>query len=89
MDYDSSASDHICSSIKFFDSYKKIIPVNVRLPNGHMEMSIYSRNVTFTLGFSAQDVIFMHEINMNLLSIPKLCFDLNSIVIFNNVKCLI
>jgi hypothetical protein len=35
---DSGASDHICSSIKFFVSYASIIPVHIKLPNGNMVM---------------------------------------------------
>lgn len=52
-------------------------------------MARYSGTVTFSLGFTAQDVLFMAEFNMNLLSVTKLYFDLDCIVIFNNAKCLI
>lgn len=31
---DSGDSEHICSSIKWFHSYREIIPIHVRLPNG-------------------------------------------------------
>lgn len=83
---DSGPSDHIYSSIKFFDTYKKIILVNIRLPNGHnghRAMERYSGTIAFSPGFIAQDVFFVPEFNMNLLSIPKPCFDHNCVVIFN------
>lgn len=74
---DSGLSDHIYSSIKFFDTYKKIILVNIRLPNGHRAMERYLGTIAFSPGFIAQDVFFVPEFNMNLLSIPKPCFDHN------------
>lgn len=33
---DSGASEHIFSSMRFLDDYKKIMLVNSILPNGHM-----------------------------------------------------
>lgn len=86
---DFGESGHICSLIKFFNSYQNTIPVNIRLPNRHTEIERYSRTLTFSPDFIAQDVLFMPEFSMNVLQVPKLCFDLDYIVIFNNAKCLI
>lgn len=36
---DSGASDHICSSLKFYDSYNSISPVNIKLRNGHLAVA--------------------------------------------------
>ncbi|GAU43894.1 hypothetical protein TSUD_399420 [Trifolium subterraneum] len=42
---DSGASDHICSSLKYFSSYKSITHVHVRLPNGHASIAKYAGTV--------------------------------------------
>lgn len=76
---ESGASDHICSLIKIIDSYNKIIPVNIRLPNGYMVMARYSESMTFSPGLIAQDAPFVPEFHMNLILVPKLCFDLDSV----------
>lgn len=53
------------------------------------QLQKYSGIVTFSPSFTTQDILFVFEFHMNLLSVPKLCFDLDIIVIFNNPKCLI
>lgn len=83
---DSGASDHICSSFRFFDSYNSITPVNIKLPNGHM--AIYG-TVQFSPGLVAKNVLFDPKFNLNLLSVPKLCVNTDCIVTFDNDKCLI
>lgn len=46
---DSRASDHICSSLHWFQHYSEIKPINVRLPNGHISIAKYSGTVIFLL----------------------------------------
>jgi hypothetical protein len=38
---DSGAIDHICSSLTSFDTYEKIAPIDIKLPNGHMAIARY------------------------------------------------
>ncbi|XP_058774395.1 uncharacterized protein LOC131648677 [Vicia villosa] len=46
---DSGASDHICGSISWFQSYIAIPLIHVRLPNGHFLLSKYSGTDTTSL----------------------------------------
>lgn len=48
---DFGASDHICSSMKFFGYYRSIAPVSIRFPNGHKEVAKYSGTIIFTSSF--------------------------------------
>jgi hypothetical protein len=66
---DSGASDHICSSIKWFHSYKQIIPVNVRLPNGQCLTASYSGTIHFSPEFIVYNVLLIPEFSLNLLSV--------------------
>ena len=56
---DSGASDHICSSINFFDSYASIIPVHIKLPNGNMAIAKFFGTVTFSPGLVAKNVLYV------------------------------
>ncbi|MCH79266.1 polynucleotidyl transferase Ribonuclease H fold, partial [Trifolium medium] len=45
---DSGANDHICSSVHWFNSFYKIKPISVNLPNGNSVIVKYAGNVQFT-----------------------------------------
>lgn len=47
---ESGASDHICSSMRFFDDYKTTLSVNIRLPNRQMVVAKHA----WTLKFSSK-----------------------------------
>ncbi|XP_058784297.1 uncharacterized protein LOC131659073 [Vicia villosa] len=52
---DSGATDHICSSIHWFHSYIKIVPISVKLPNGNCIIAKYSGQKTMRMtGFADQ-----------------------------------
>lgn len=86
---DYGASDHICSSIRVFDSYQSIKPVHIKLPNGNIAIAKFSGTVQFSPGLIAKNVLYVAEFKFNLLSVPKLCVDSDYIVTFDNDKCLI
>ena len=54
---DSGASDHICSSLKFYDSYNSISLVNIKLPNGHLAVARFSGIVKFSPGLVGKNVL--------------------------------
>lgn len=56
---DSGASDHICASLKCFDSYNEINPINIKLPNGHCTIAKYAGTVIFFLLVLALQMSFM------------------------------
>ncbi|KAK2390516.1 putative mitochondrial protein [Trifolium repens] len=86
---DSGASDHICSSMKFFSSYTSIKPIIVRLPNGNSSIARYSGTVEFSPSFLVKQVLFVPDFHLNLISVPKLCIDNMYNVSFNDDQCLI
>ena len=86
---DSGASDHICSSMRFFDDYKTTMLVNIRLPNGEMVVEKDAGTVKLSSKLIAHNVLLVPDFNLNLLSVPRMCLDLNCIIIFDNDKCLI
>lgn len=44
----SGANDHVCSSLNLFNSYYKIEPIKITLPNGNCIMVHYDGNNIFT-----------------------------------------
>lgn len=45
--------------------------------------------VKFSLELIAHNVLFVPDFNLNFLFVPKLCLDIDYIVVFYNNKCLI
>lgn len=86
---DSGASYHICSSMRFFDDYKRISSVNIRLPNGKMVVAKHAGTVKLSSKLIAHNFLFVLDFNLNLLSVSRMCLNLDYIIIFDNEKCLI
>jgi len=40
----SGASDHICGSLNWYDSYSQINPINAKLPTGHLTIAKLAAN---------------------------------------------
>lgn len=45
---DSSANDHVCSSLNLLTSYYKITPIRITLPYGNCTIVQYAGNISFT-----------------------------------------
>jgi hypothetical protein len=86
---DSGATDHICSSVKWFHSHKKIIPITVRLPNGPCLVANHSGTIYFSPDFIVHNVLLLPEFSLNLLSVSKLCESSNYNVNFLKSQCVI
>lgn len=86
---DSGATDHICSSVQWFHSYKKIIPITVRLPNGQCLVANHSGTIYFSPDFIVHNVLLIPEFSLNLLSVSKLCESSNYNVNFLKSQCVI
>lgn len=86
---DSGASDHICSSMRFFGDYKKIVQVNIILINGQMAIAKHVNIAKFSPELIAHNLLFMLDLNLNFLFVLKLCLDIDCTIIFDNDKCLI
>lgn len=86
---DSGATDHICSSVKWFHSHKKIIPIFVRLPNGQCLVANHSGTIHFSPDFIVHNVLLLPEFSLNLLFISKLYESSNYNVNFLKSQCVI
>lgn len=85
----SGASDHICGSIHWFQSFQDINPVNIILPNGNFTIAKQIGTINFTHRFPIHNVQYVPQFSLNLISVSKLCLDLPCIVKFTKSQCLI
>jgi hypothetical protein len=54
----------------------------------YLEITKFSGTMQFSPGLIALNVLFVHDFNLNLLYLPKLCIDIDCVVNFDNDKCL-
>lgn len=86
---DSGATDHICSSLKWFCSYKKIHPISVRLPNGSLASADYAGDVLLNGSILLHEVLYLPAFCFNLLALSKLTKTLNYCFSFSGESCVI
>ena len=84
---DSGATDHITSSLNWFQAYFKIKPINVNLPNGSSVTAQYSGIVQISPNFVLHNVLFVPNFNFNLISISKLISTLSCTLTFSTDFC--
>lgn len=87
--FDSGAIDHVISSLKYFASYREIIPIVVKLPNGQQTTTTFSGTIQLTNSLFPYDVLYLPHFTFNLVSISKLASFLRCQLIFSVDKCLI
>lgn len=74
---DSGDTYHICTSLKWFDSYEKIHLVSVKLPNGNMTAAQCAGIVKLNDSLILRDVFYIPEFSFNLISISSsTCFQM-------------
>ena len=86
---DSGASCHMVGDISVMSNLKKITPVVVALPNGAYTIAQEQGSVTLDTGIKLNNVLFVPKLNCNLVSISKLCKELNCAVTFFDDCCVI
>lgn len=86
---DSGATDHICSSICMFESFKPVSSVYVKLPNDHNASVTHIGTVRVTPNLILQDVFFIPTFTFNLISISKLTQHNLVTITFDKCMCLI
>nr|KYP45328.1 hypothetical protein KK1_033114 [Cajanus cajan] len=86
---DFGASDHICSSMEWFVSSKKIQPVSVQLPNGNMVKAHFAGIVNISPSIVLQDVLYVPMFSFNLVSVSKLVSSLCCSLHFSTEACVI
>lgn len=70
--FDCGATDHICSCLNEFDSFNRINPISVRLPNGSTLLTELSGDVRISNSLLLKDVLYIPNFSCNLISISKL-----------------
>lgn len=87
---DSGATDHICSDIKMFSSHSPVVPTEfITIPDGKKVDIQHTGTVTLSNNLKLKNVLHVPEFHFNLLSVHKLCKDLNCEVIFSGAKCIL
>jgi hypothetical protein len=86
---DSGASDHICSSLSFYDKYQAIAPIQVKMANGSISYAKFSGTVKLFDKLFVHNVLLVPDFSLNLISVPKLTQQSQCNVVFNGVHCLI
>ncbi|KAK9675924.1 hypothetical protein RND81_11G041900 [Saponaria officinalis] len=85
---DSGASDHMCSNKLLFSELHALPKAySVSLPNGHIVTINSVGTVPLTPQITLCNVLFIPSFKFNLLSIGKLCKQLNSIILFTPDLC--
>lgn len=84
---DSGATDHICTSMIWFDNYLSIEPISVTLPNGNVMMAQLTGDVRFSDVLILRNAPFLPEFNINLVSISKLTKTTQCNCIFTDNTC--
>lgn len=69
---DSEVTGHICTSMDWFESYRKINHIPESLPNGSVVMAQLAGDVKFSDTLILRYALFLPEFNINLVSISKL-----------------
>ena len=83
---DSGATDHVCTSLSAFNTYKSITLVQISLPNGQNIFAKNSGTIVFNLKFYLNDVLYIPQFAFNLISTSKLCSNLNCNLIFSSIN---
>lgn len=85
----SGASDHICSSFSWFQIYKTIPPISVRLPNGQIALAKHVGSIMFSSNFVINNVLYIADISINLISVSQSCKQSKYKVNFTHDNCFI
>ncbi|KAG5616996.1 hypothetical protein H5410_016820 [Solanum commersonii] len=81
---DSGASEHMTSDINLLFNITMLPkPVYVNLPNSTRALVLQSGSVHLLPSLTLKNVMFAPSFNYNLLSVYRLCFQFNSILIFS------
>lgn len=73
MDLDTDATNHMCYSLDFFDSYEsRGVPLHLQLLDGTNALVTHAGKASFSLDFLLEKVIYVQSFKFNFLSIRQL-----------------
>ena len=85
---DTSATDHICHDSTLFDTLLSLDkPCHVTIPNGNQVEVLHTGSVTLTPHLTLEKVLYIPQLQFNLISISKLTKDFSSNLIFTPTSC--
>nr|KYP60757.1 Retrovirus-related Pol polyprotein from transposon TNT 1-94 [Cajanus cajan] len=84
---DTGAIDHVCKNIKFFQSYRRIKPILIQLPNGSQVSTYVSGTVLLSKTCYLTDVLFIPNFHFNLILVSKLAKTLSCTLTFSDSDC--
>jgi hypothetical protein len=89
MIVDTGATHHTCHDLSWFTSYYKIKSISVTLPNKSIVEACYKGNVQLSDSLHIQNVLYLPQFAVNLISVSKLCKEQGCILNFEANQCII
>ncbi|KAL2941800.1 Retrovirus-related Pol polyprotein from transposon TNT 1-94 [Bienertia sinuspersici] len=88
---DSGATDHMTHDLSMFHSLHDIESSqgSITIPDGTKIQIKYSGDIELQHGLSLRDVLYVPHFKFNLISIPKLCQDMDCTAMFTDSKCFV
>lgn len=86
---DTGATHHICYSLHWFLSVKKISPMQVSLPNGSTSETNTIGRIKLNNDLVIDNVLYVPEFQVNLISASKLCREQSCTLTFKSGICMI
>ncbi|KAL0408878.1 UNVERIFIED_CONTAM: hypothetical protein Sradi_1822200 [Sesamum radiatum] len=87
---DTGATNHICANIDLFQSYSNpTTPQFVHLPDGSQRAVKYTGHIKLNDDITIDNVLFIPEFSVNLLSVSQLCFNKPYTFQFTHDSCLL
>lgn len=88
---DSGATDHICSNLSLFHSYKHVAGTSefIVVPDGRQIPILHIGSVKVNETLVLHDVLHIPSFQYNLLYVQRLCKDLQCSVQFNGHECIL
>lgn len=88
---DNGATDHISHDKSLFLTWNSFIGDDnfITIPDGKQVHITHKGDVQLTEHIILKDVLYVEDFKFNLISIPKLCLDLNCTASFTNDTCII
>ena len=86
---DRGASCHMTGDSKLFSEVTNIRPVLICLPDGRLTLAKERGSILLEKKGPLKDVLYVPELNCDILSVAKLCKDLNYAMTFFDDTCVL
>ncbi|KAH7567201.1 hypothetical protein JRO89_XS07G0030900 [Xanthoceras sorbifolium] len=86
---DTGCSNHMTGNISLFESLYDVSPSPVGLPNGNHTTAIKEGKIVLSDGLILKDVLYVPDLNVNLISVSQLLATLNYFITVTDKLCII